>query len=132
MNLCDASAGCFRPPSSWIKERGWSNKHVFAQGISANGIAAYFEEADPTLLGTLLAQFVVVATAEVHRSVFQGGGKAAAFRAQGGGEGRRRGGGMQWAKQGIIKKSRGEEGEGGGEEGEEGEYEEEEDDEEEE
>ena len=93
MNLCDASAGCFRPPSSWIKERGWSNKHVFAQGISANGIAAYFEEADPTLLGTLLAQFVVVATAEVHRSVFQGGGKAAAFRAQGGGEGRRRGGG---------------------------------------
>ncbi|EGD80466.1 hypothetical protein PTSG_11110 [Salpingoeca rosetta] len=57
----------------WIKKQSWSNKRVFAQGVSANGIAAYLEEADPSVVEVLLGQYVVVATAELHRTIFQGG-----------------------------------------------------------
>lgn len=58
----------------WIKDQAWSTGVVFAQGASATAIAAYLEEEvmpDPRVLR---AQYNIVGTAELHRTVFQGGG----------------------------------------------------------
>eukprot|EP00049_Salpingoeca_infusionum_P013816 m.257756 g.257756 ORF g.257756 m.257756 type:complete len:607 (-) comp15534_c4_seq1:174-1994(-) len=57
----------------WIKKQSWSNGAVFSHGVSANGIAAYLEEMDVPQPGTLRAQYVIVATAEFHRTIYQGG-----------------------------------------------------------
>lgn len=43
-------------------------------GVSANGIAAYLEELASPPIGSIRGQFVMVGTAEVHRTIFQNGG----------------------------------------------------------
>eukprot|EP00050_Salpingoeca_kvevrii_P002487 m.194739 g.194739 ORF g.194739 m.194739 type:complete len:726 (+) comp10621_c2_seq4:1222-3399(+) len=57
----------------WIRKQSWSSGAVFGTGTSANGIATYLEEQampNPTILR---AQFIIVGTAELHRTIFQGG-----------------------------------------------------------
>jgi len=55
----------------WIVEQKWSNKDIYSVGGSADGIAAYLETyyKPPWLKG----QFVLVSSAQMHATDFQGG-----------------------------------------------------------
>eukprot|EP01116_Phalansterium_solitarium_P016452 TRINITY_DN3827_c1_g1_i1.p1 TRINITY_DN3827_c1_g1~~TRINITY_DN3827_c1_g1_i1.p1 ORF type:complete len:610 (-),score=204.90 TRINITY_DN3827_c1_g1_i1:97-1893(-) len=55
----------------WIAKQSWSDGRVFVTGASANGIAAYLEPM--TLPMQLHAQLVVVASAEMHKTIYQQG-----------------------------------------------------------
>ena len=58
---------------AWLQGQPWSTGAAFAQGMSANGIAAYFMEVADLNSRLLRAQFVAAGTADLHATFFQGG-----------------------------------------------------------
>eukprot|EP01006_Ploeotia_vitrea_P049462 TRINITY_DN67342_c1_g1_i1.p1 TRINITY_DN67342_c1_g1~~TRINITY_DN67342_c1_g1_i1.p1 ORF type:complete len:582 (+),score=55.05 TRINITY_DN67342_c1_g1_i1:34-1779(+) len=55
----------------WITKQTWSNTVVFQAGTSANGIANYLDDLESPK--QLHAQLVIVATAQLHRTLYQNG-----------------------------------------------------------
>lgn len=57
---------------NWIIEQSWSNKVVFSYGISADGIAAYMLQISKPNFLIHRAQFVLVGSAEMHKTDYGG------------------------------------------------------------
>lgn len=57
----------------YIVQQDWSSGHIMTTGVSANALASYFEELAWPDPNQVRAQFNVVGSAELHKTIFQGG-----------------------------------------------------------